>query len=281
MNTNEEPAADKQNAEPETSAPETQPKRRVWLKRIAIAAGTLFVLVLIFIAFGLGPVAKWTLNSMGADILGVDKVSVETIVVRPFTGYVRVENLVVGKPVSETNSFSQNLVELEYFEVDVAVFSVLSQKKVIESLTLKNLSANYEQLLNGTTNVGTLAERFTSRNLDVPEEKNAVPATESDEEIFIAAEFVEIDGIRVSLNFAGIPSPLPPISIAFREGLGVNEDLTPLQFATRFAGNSMNVFKVFQGSTISDAASATTDAVIDAGKAVFSIFSGSEDEPKK
>ncbi|MGN0834502.1 MAG: hypothetical protein ACI4QA_01565 [Candidatus Spyradosoma sp.] len=308
MDTNEDNAAPAEKEKP--AAAETPKKKRSLLKRLAIAAGALAALVLLFVAFGLGAVAKRAINSFGAEFLGVDRMSVETIDVLPFGGYVRVKNLVVGHPVVEGEDFSQDLMSLEYFEFDFDMLSAFSRKKIIGTLELKNLRLNYEQQLSGSTNVGVLAERFASPAAEEPEtpeepEADAEPA----EEIYVAARFVNIDDVRVCLYMGGVPSPLPPISVEFPEGIGLNEDLTPAQFGLRFAGNFMSLFRLFRASGISgaasatvgavsdaagatvdavsdaagatadavfDAASATKDAVFDAGKAVFDVFSDDE-----
>ena len=273
MDTNENNAAPAENETPADAG--TPKKKRRLLKRLAIAAGALVALLLLFVAFGLGSVAKWAINSVGAEILGVDKMSVETLVVRPFGGYVRVENFVVGRPVVEGEDFSQDLMSLEYFEFDFEALTALSRKKIIRTLALKNLRLNYEQLISGATNVGALAERFAPPATEepaTPDEPEAAAAPA--EEIYVAARFVDIDGVRVCLYMGSVPSPLPPISVEFPEGLGLDEDLTPVQFGMRFAGNFMSVFRLLRASGISGAASATVGAVSDAAEATVDTVSG-------
>ncbi|MGF0069613.1 hypothetical protein [Candidatus Spyradosoma sp. SGI.093] len=273
MNTNENNAAPAENETPADAG--TPKKKRRLLKRLAIVAGALVALLLLFVAFGLGSVAKWTINSVGAEILGVDKMSVETLVVRPFGGYVRVENFVVGRPVVEGEDFSQDLMSLEYFEFDFEALTALSRKKIIRTLALKNLRLNYEQLISGATNVGALADRFAPPSTEepaTPDEPEAAAAPA--EEIYVAARFVNIDGVRVCLYMGSVPSPLPPISVEFPEGLGLDEDLTPVQFGMRFAGNFMSVFRLLRASGISGAASATVGAVSDAAGATVDAVSG-------
>lgn len=272
MDTNGNNAALAENETP--AAAGTPKKKRRLLKRLALVAGTLVALLLLFVAFGLGPVAKWAINSAGAGILGVDKMSVETLVVRPFGGYVRVENFVVGRPVVEGEDFSQDLMNLEYFEFDFEALTALSRKKIIRTLALKNLRLNYEQLISGVTNVGALAKRFAApatEEAETPAEPE--PETAPAEEIYLAARFVDIDGVRVSLYMGAVPSPLPPISVEFPEGLGLDEDLTPVQFGMRFAGNFMSVFRLLRASGISGAASAAVGAVSDAAGATAGAVS--------
>lgn len=272
MDTNENNAAPAENETPADAG--TPKKNRRLLKRLAIAAGALVALLLLFVAFGLGSVAKWAINSVGAEILGVDKMSVETLVVRPFGGYVRVENFVVGHPVVEGEDFSQDLMSLEYFEFDFEALTALSRKKIIRTLALKNLRLNYEQLISGATNVGALADRFAPPATEEPATPDEPEAAAPAEEIYVAARFVDIDGVRVCLYMGSVPSPLPPISVEFPEGLGLDEDLTPVQFGMRFAGNFMSVFRLLRASGISGAASATVGAVSDAAEATVDAVSG-------
>ena len=271
MDTNENNAAPAENETPADAG--TPKKKRRLLKRLAIAAGALVALLLLFVAFGLGSVAKWAINSVGAEILGVDKMSVETLVVRPFGGYVRVENFVVGRPVVEGEDFSQDLMSLEYFEFDFEALTALSRKKIIRTLALKNLRLNYEQLISGATNVGALADRFAppaTGEPATPDEPEAAAAPA--EEIYVAARFVDIDGVRVCLYMGSVPSPLPPLCVEFPDGLGLDEDLTPFHFCMRFAGKL--IFRLLRASGISGAASATVGAVSDAAEATVDAVSG-------
>lgn len=263
---------------PEEGTPEPK-KKRVWLKRILWTFCALFALILLVVAFFLGPIAKTVVNKIGASTLGVDKMSVDSITIYPFGGYVRVENFVVGKPVGDAGtSFSYDLVNLDYFECDFAVRTVLSQKKVIDTLQLKNLILTYEKLLNGKTNVGEILARFEPKEDAAPAEKTEKKGDSDkktpDEEIYLAAHYVDIENINVRAYIAGVPSaPIPPISVEFKDGIGLDENLTPLQFGLRFAGNFMSLIRIFQGSLIGDFTGATVDAVSDAAGFTANVVS--------
>lgn len=263
-----------------TAEKKSQPKKkRVWLKRIlwALLAGT--GLIILIVAFFLGPIAKTLVNKFGASTLGVDKVSVDSITLYPFGGYVRVENLVVGKPITNSDAdFSRDLLRLEYLEFDFAVRTALSQKKVIDLLKLKNLDLTYEQTLNGKVNVDELRahleKRFGVSGESESEVKAASESEEETEEMYLGAHYIDIENINIYAYIRGMPSaPFPPISFEFKDGIGLDEDLTPLEFGIRLAGNYMSVIRLFRGSAVGDFAGATADAVSDAANFTADVFS--------
>ena len=116
------------------------------LKRALIALAALVAVALIVVAFLLGPIVKFAANTFGASLLGVDKCSIGAAKIYPFGGYARFENILVGKPLADGVAFSRDLFSAELIEVDVDVFSLFSQKKVIDGLEVFGISANYEQL---------------------------------------------------------------------------------------------------------------------------------------
>lgn len=255
-------------------------KKRVWPKRVLCALAACVALIFLIAAFFSGPIAKLLLNKFGASVLGVDKVSVDSIALYPFGGYVRVENFVIGKPVANPNAdFSRDLLRLKYFEFDFAVRTALSQKKVIDRLQLKNLDLTYEQLFDGKTNVETIIAHLESE-FGTPDEKQPapkpepVPAEEEPEEIYLAAHYVDIENINIYAYVRGMPSaPIPPISFEFKDGIGLDENLTPVQFGIRFAGNFMSLIRLFRGSVVGNIAGATADAVSDAANFTADVVS--------
>lgn len=245
----------------ETPAPQ---KKHVWLKRILwtllVCAGA----VLVVVAFFLGPILKFAVNKSGASMLGVDTLSVGELTVYPFSGYVCVRDVVVGKPVDPEIKFSRDLLSLEYFEFDFEMLSLFSQKKIIDRLVVKNLYFRYEKNNPDKSNVAVIAARFS--NPEAAEKKSEEPEKKEaeSEPIYLAARYVDIQNISVNAYFNGIPTPIPPVSVEFKNGIGLTEDLTPAQFGMRFAGNFMNVFRMLNGTVLGDFAGATAGMISDA-----------------
>lgn len=275
----EEVSATASENEPSVEAPFPSTKKRSRGKRILCALLVPATLLALIVTFFLGPIVKTLVNQIGASVLGVDKISVDSLTIYPFGGYVRVENFVIGKPAGIVGSdFTHELLRLDYFEFDFSVVTAFSQKKVIDSIVLKNLLFSYEQQLNGNTNIGALAAKFKSKETDESAEesgtKDESESKEPSEEIYLAARYVDIENINVRAYIAGVPSaPIPPISFEFKDGIGLEENLTPVQFGLRFAGNFVSLIRLFRGSVIGDFTGATVGAVSDAAGFTANVVS--------
>ena len=141
------------------SADNEKPKKKCrWLRRILWALLLVVVLVLTIVAFFLGPIVKFGVNTFGASFLGVDKCSIESAKIYPFTGHVRFEKILVGKPVLYGSEFSHDVFSVDLIDVDADIFSLLSQKKVFDRVEIINPSATYEQLRSGIANVDVILQ---------------------------------------------------------------------------------------------------------------------------
>jgi len=266
-------------AEPAESVPAPKKKRR-WLKRILIALAAFSALVIIVVAFFLGPIVKFGVNTFGASMLGLDKCHIGSAKIYPFGGYVRFENILIGKPSDGVNTFSYNVLSLDFMEVDVEVLSLLSQKKIIDRLEILNLSADYEQLLNGETNIGVMMKNLLGEPKE--EDEKEEPAVEEEpekddepaEEIYIGARYFVIKNVKVGATLRGIPTTFPSMSSEFENGVGIDEDLTPVSFGMTVGGNFVSVIDFFRKSVVGDAFGSAANAVSDAAGATADAVSG-------
>ena len=270
------PAESAENAAP------AQPRKKNRLlrafKRVLIALAALVAVALIVVAFLLGPIVKFAANTFGASLLGVDKCSIGAAKIYPFGGYARFENILVGKPLADGVAFSRDLFSAELIEVDVDVFSLFSQKKIIDSLEVFGVSANYEQLVSGETNVGVLAEKFAGAPAEETEAA-AAPATKETpasaaeaadapaEEIYVGARFFVVEDVRAAAYIRGVPFAFPALSANFPQGIGMEENLTPVAFGMKVGGDFVNAVEFFRKSAVGDAARATAEAVSGAAEA--------------
>ncbi len=270
------PAESAENAAP------AQPRKKNRLlrafKRVLIALAALVAVALIVVAFLLGPIVKFAANTFGASLLGVDKCSVGAAKIYPFGGYARFENILVGKPLADGVAFSRDLFSAELIEVDVDVFSLFSQKKIIDSLEVFGVSANYEQLVSGETNVGVLAEKFAGAPAEETEAAAApaskeTPASAAEaadapaEEIYVGARFFVVEDVRAAAYIRGVPFAFPALSANFPQGIGMEENLTPVAFGMKVGGDFVNAVEFFRKSAVGDAVRATAEAVSGAAEA--------------
>ena len=270
------PAESAENAAP------AQPRKKNRLlrafKRVLIALAALVAVALIVVAFLLGPIVKFAANTFGASLLGVDKCSIGAAKIYPFGGYARFENILVGKPLADGVAFSRDLFSAELIEVDVDVFSLFSQKKIIDSLEVFGVSANYEQLVSGETNVGVLAEKFAGAPAEETEAAAApaskeTPASAAEaadapaEEIYVGARFFVVEDVRAAAYIRGVPFAFPALSANFPQGIGMEENLTPVAFGMKVGGDFVKAAEFFRKSAVGDAARATAEALSEAAEA--------------
>lgn len=255
------------------NVPVAPKKKRRWLKRIAIVLGILISLVILFVAFCLGPVVKFVANNYGANFLGVDKCEIGDAAIYPFVGHVRFEKILIGKPIPSGANFSYNLFSVELIDVDVDMLSLLSQKKIIDRLEVQNLSANYEQLMNGDANVNAIikkvageekAEEVREKAADAKIPEPSEKPSDDAEEIFIGARYLVITDVNVAAYIRGMPIILPPLNADFSNGIGMDDDLTPVQFGMKVGGNVLSMIDSIRKSALGDAAGAAMGAVSDA-----------------
>ena len=258
----------------ENSAPLPSPKKKCrWFKRILIVLGVLIVAVLTVVAFFLGPIVKFGVNTFGASFLGVDQCSVESAKIYPLAGHVRFEKILIGKPILENGAFTKDVFSVDLVDVDVDMLSLFAQKKVLDRLEILNPTANYEQLLSGETNVNVILKNVMGEPKPEDEvaagtpsqpEKAPSASEEPAEEIFIGARYLVIKNVRVAAYLRGMPVVFPPMSADFSRGIGMHENLTPIAFGAKVAGNFMSVIDFFRKSVLGDMASAAFGAVSDA-----------------
>ena len=240
------------------------------LKRALITLLALSAVLLVVVAFLLGPIVGFVANTFGASFLGVDRCSVGSATIYPFGGYVRFENVEIGRPLAEGVSFSENLFSVKLLEVDADMFSLFSRKKILDRLEIRGVSANYEQLLSGETNVDAVLKNVMgepSPEEPAEEPRPPEPEEEPSEEIFVGARYFVIEDVKVGAFVRGVPVVFPSMSADFSEGVGIDEDLTPVEFGVKVAGNFMSVIDFFRKSVIGEAAGIAVDAVFDAASA--------------
>lgn len=252
-------------AESVPAAPEKKKKRRFRrLKRLLIAFAALVAAVLIAAAFFLGPIVKFGVNTFGASALGVDACRLEEAKIYPLAGYVRLEGLFVGKPLAEGVSFSRDMLTVGLVEIDFDMSTLFAKKKIFDRFEVRRVSVNYEQLLGGQKNIGVLMENLAGE--PSPEKPAPEPKAESgaDEEIFIGARYFVVADVNVAAYIRGMPLVFPSLSADFSRGVGIDENLTPVAFGMKVAGNFMNVIEFFRDSVFGEAAGAAWGAVSDA-----------------
>lgn len=271
---NKESAEEVSDSSSVPAAPEKKKTRFRWLKWLLIAFAAFVAAVLVVVAFFLGPIVKYGVNTFGASALGVDKCSLGEAKIYPFAGYVHFEKIFVGKPLAEGVSFSRDMLSVGLVDVDFDMSTLFAKKKVLEHFEVRDVSVNYEQLVSGQKNIDVLLKNLAGE----PSKEAPKPKAESEsEEIFIGARYFVIGNVNVAAYIRGMPIVFPSMSADFSRGIGIDEDLTPVGFGMKIAGNFMSVIEFFRNSVFGDAAGATADVVSGAANLTGRAAKGAAD----
>jgi hypothetical protein len=192
------------------------------MKKYLIIA--LVVLVAAYFGMGLflGSIVRRGVNSFGPRLTGT-RVVLGYARLSPLTGHGSLRNLVVGNPPgwSDNDAFS-----LGHVRIIVEPFSIFKDHIVIDEIDIDGPVFNYETKIVSSNIKDLLAsiQRFSGGK-----EAANTPTTKSGQTIkFVVKKFRLTNGVaRIGVGAAGIPIPLPPISI---DDLGVSQGgITPDQ----------------------------------------------------
>jgi hypothetical protein len=180
--------------------------------------------------FFLGSIVREGVNSFGPKLTGT-RVVLGSARLSPLTGHGSLRNLVVGNPPgwSDNNAFA-----LGHVRIKVEPFSIFRDHIVIEEIDIDGPEFNYETKL-VSSNIKDLLnsiERFSGGKdgANTPTTKDGQPIK------FVVRKFRITHGVaRIGVGAAGLPIPLPPISI---DDLGVSQGgITPDQLVGTMMSN--------------------------------------------
>lgn len=222
------------------------------MKKLLIVSGVAVVIAIAaFFAIGvfLGQAVTAGVNSFAPKVTQT-KVTLASAHISPLSGTGTLSGLVIGNPKGWSEG---NICSLGKIHIDVAPFSVLGDRILIESIEIDAPEFNYETKLIAS-NVGDLLkniEAFTGGSKGSATE----PKTKDGKPIKIEVKHFRLTNGRVRLGMggAGATLPMPPITLT---DVGTKEGgVTPDQLA----------FAVMKSVTAS-IVTATTNAMGDVGK---------------
>ena len=178
----------------------------------------------------LGSIVRQGVNSFGPRLTGT-RVVLGSARLSPLTGHGSLRNLVVGNPPgwSDNDAFA-----LGHVRITVEPFSIFKDHIVIDEIDIDGPQFNYETKF-VSSNIKDLLgsiQRFSGGK-----EGANTPTTKSGQTIkFVVKKFRLTNGVaRIGVGAAGIPIPLPPISI---DDLGVSQGgITPDQLVGTMMSN--------------------------------------------
>ena len=182
---------------------------------------TLLILLVACIAvyvgldFFLGSIVRASVNGFGPKLTGTT-VQLGSASISPLTGSGTLHNLDVGNPPgwSDQSAFSLGRVHIK-----VEPFSIFRDHIVIDEIIIDGPVFNYETKV-VSSNIKDLLKQIDS--FSGSKDAGAIPAAKNGQPIkFVVKKFRMTNGMaRLGVGDAGLPIPLPPISI---DDLGVKE----------------------------------------------------------
>lgn len=194
------------------------------MKRTLVIVLVVGIAVYLGLDFFLGSVVKAGVIGFGPRLTGT-KVELGSASLSPLTGSGTLRDLVVGNPPgwSDQNAFSLGRVHIK-----VEPFSIFGDHIVIDEIIVDGPVFNYETKL-VSSNIKDLLKGI--KGFSSGKDAGKVPAAKNGQPIkFVVGKFRLTNGTaRLGVGAAGLPIPLPPISI---DDLGVKEGgITPDQLA--------------------------------------------------
>jgi hypothetical protein len=135
-------------------------------KIVLIAVGVVLLLVVVLM-LSLGQIIKAGVNTAGPKLAKVP-VHLNSVVVNPLTGMVRIKGLVVGNPEGFN---TPSAMELNDFKLNIKMSSLFSKAIVIEEILIDAPQITYEKSLK-SSNLSTLQANLA------PKKESAAPKTE-------------------------------------------------------------------------------------------------------
>lgn len=180
-------------------------------KIVLIAVGVILILVVVLM-LSLGQIIKTAVNTAGPKLAGVP-VHLNSVVVNPLTGMVRIKGLVVGNPEGFN---TPSAMELNDFKLNIKMSSLFSKAIVIEEILIDAPQITFEKSLK-SSNLSTLQANLAPKNAATPKPE-AAPAPEKKKGAAkkIIIEDFQLNGAKVNVTITALGGkkmtlPLPNI----------------------------------------------------------------------
>jgi uncharacterized protein involved in outer membrane biogenesis len=250
------------------------------MKKFLIIVGVVLAVLIVAVSFFSGTLIKMGINKMGPRWLGVP-VKVDGILVNPFSGVVHINGLVLGNPEGFA---TPNAMELEEFNMEIAVKSLFSDTLVIRKILITDPQITYEQGLRDS-NLTRLQKSLTAKEKTaVAEEVKPVEAQRDKTSKKVIIEDFQFNGAKVHVSLTALAGkqvtlPLPEIHLT---DIGKSSGgATPVEIISKvfrsISGAVVNVVATtgdLAGDILKGAGSAATDVLKDAGGTATDVLKG-------
>ena len=237
------------------------------MKKVLLIIGGVILVLIVVLMLSLGQIIKTAVNTAGPKLAKVP-VHLNSVVVNPLTGMVRIKGLVVGNPAGFN---TPSAMELNDFKLKIKMSSLFSKAIVIEEILIDAPQITYEKSLK-SSNLSTLQANLAPK--DAAPKPEAAPAPEKKKAAAkkVIIEDFQLNGAKVHVTITALGGktmtlPLPNIHM---KDIGKNSG---------GASPAEVVSEVFNSITkaVTEAATSVGDA---AGKALKDVGGAATDAAK-
>lgn len=257
-------------------------------KKIMLITVGVVLLLVVALMLSLGQIIKAGVNTAGPRLAKVP-VRLDSVIVNPLTGMVRIKGLVVGNPEGFN---TPSAMELNDFKLNIKMSSLFSKAIVIEEILIDAPQITFEKSLK-SSNLSTLQANLAPKDAAAPKTEpapDAKPAEKKATKKVIIEDF-QLNGAKVHVTITALGGkkmtlPLPDIHMKDigKDSGGANPAevisevfdsiskavMGAVSSAGDFAGDALkNV-----GGAASDAAKGATDAAKNAADSIKKGFGG-------
>lgn len=182
------------------------------MKKVLLIIGGVILVLVVVLMLSLGQIIKAGVNTAGPKLAKVP-VHLNSVVVNPLTGMVRIKGLVVGNPEGFN---TPSAMELNDFKLNIKMSSLFSKAIVIEEILIDAPQITYEKSLK-SSNLSTLQANLAPKDAAAPKPE-AAPAPEKKKAAAkkVIIEDFQLNGAKVNVTITALGGktmtlPLPDI----------------------------------------------------------------------
>jgi len=182
-------------------------------KKIMLIAVGVVLLLVVVLMLSLGQIIKAGVNTAGPRLAKVP-VHLNSVVVNPLTGMVRIKGLVVGNPEGFN---TPSAMELNDFKLNIKMSSLFSKAIVIEEILIDAPQITYEKSLK-SSNLSTLQANLAPKDAAAPKTEPSPDAKPAEKKAAkkVIIEDCQLNGAKVHVTITALGGkkmtlPLPDI----------------------------------------------------------------------
>ena len=249
--------------ESETKPAESKKKKKKWFRRIAIGLAVFLVALVIFLWLLLDWTVAATVRNVAPMFTGTE-VKLTSVSIGILSGRVELNGFKVANPKGFAHEYA---FELDKFVCHVNLPSVLTDKIIVEEVTIDGMLADYEMSMSGSNlaqiqkNVESAIGKSDAKSADADAKSDDGKAKKKSEQKVVIRK-LSVSGIKLASGLLKLP--LPPIALNdLGEDSAIGEVIDKFYIALMKSVGSAVSGEAFKGigNAVSDAGKSMSDGI--------------------